>query len=178
VVFIEENGDKDEHPKPDPGTTGAAASVQHGAQLLSRIIGGLMESPSWSSSVFILTWDEGGGIHDHVVPPSLPEPDGYTPGTKPGDEPGLFNQAGFRVPLIVISPWTGPHQVSHTVRDHTSILKLIETRFGLPPLTARDADADDMREFFNFSTPPWLTPPPLPAQPTNGPCNLNSETAP
>ncbi len=179
VVFIEENGDKDEHPKPDPGATGGTESIQEGPQLVSKAVNALLESPSWSSSVFLLTWDESGGTHDHVVPPSMPQPDGYGPRTNPAvDQPGVFNQAGFRVPLIVVSPWTGPHFVSHTVRDHTAILKLIETRFGLPPLTARDAAADDMAEFFNFSDPPWTKPPALPAQPTNGKCDLNAERAP
>jgi phospholipase C len=179
VVFIEEHGDKDEHPKPDPGVTGGTENIQNGPQSVSTIVSALMESPSWRSSVFILTWDESGGTHDHVVPPAVPPPDGYGPRINPGfDQPGMFNQTGFRVPVIVISPWTGPHQVSHIVRDHTSILKLIETRFSLPPLTARDAAADDMAEFFNFSSPPWLTPPSLPVQPTNGTCDLNLETAP
>jgi phospholipase C len=69
----------------------------------------------------------------------------------------------------VVSPWVKPHFVSHTNRELTSILKLIETRFGLQPLTARDAAADDMTEFFDFvNGPAFLTPPPLPAQPTNG----------
>ena len=108
---------------------------------------------------------------------------------KPGtDQPGLFNQFGMRVPVMVVSPWTRAHFVSHTVRDHTSILKFIETRFSLPPLTARDAAADNMSEFFNFPTPPWLTPPPvcsggnttscIAVQPTNGTCDLNIEKAP
>src|SRR5208282_4007130 len=179
VVFIEEHGDKDEHPKPDPGENGGTENIQQGPQSVSTIVGALMESPSWPSSVFILTWDESGGTHDHVVPPSLPAPDGYGPRiNREYDEPGSFNQPGFRVPVIVVSPWTGPHQVSHTIRDHTSILKLIETRFSLPPLTARDAAADDMAEFFNFSTPARLTPPSLPVQPTNGTCDLNLEAAP
>jgi phospholipase C len=179
VVFIEENGNRDEHPKPDPGTSGSTDNIQNGAVLMSKIANALMASPSWKSSVFILTWDEGGGIHDHLVPPAMPKPDGYGPRKDLAiDQPGVFNQAGFRVPLIVVSPWTGPHMVSHTVRDHTSILKLIETRFKLPPLTARDAAADNMLEFFNFNTTPWLVPPSLPAQPINGTCNLNSETAP
>jgi phospholipase C len=190
VVFIEENGNLDEHPKPNPGTNGLGQNIQNGANLMSQIIGALMASPAWTSSVFILTWDEGGGIHDHVKPASMALPDGYPPQTIPGqDQPGIFNQAGLRVPLIVVSPWTGPHQVANKVpRDHTSILKLIETRFSLPPLTGRDAAADDMEEFFNFQSPPWLTPPPackngntnaciLP-QPTTGTCNLNLEKAP
>ena len=179
VVFIEEHGDKDEHPKPDPGVSGGTENIQHGPQSVSTIVDALMGSPSWPSSVYILTWDESGGTHDHVVPPPMPAPDGYAPHINPGyDQPGSFNQPGFRVPVIVVSPWTGPHQVSHIVRDHTSILKLIETRFSLPPLTARDAAADDMAEFFNFSSPPWLTPPSLPVQPVNGTCDLNLETAP
>lgn len=179
VVFIEEHGDKDEHPKPDPGQSGGTENIQHGPASVSTIVGALMESPAWSSSVYILTWDESGGTHDHVAPPAMPPPDGYAPRIDPAyDQAGSFAQPGFRVPVIVVSPWTGPHQVSHIVRDHTSILKLIETRFSLPPLTARDAAADDMAEFFNFSSPPWLTPPSLPVQPTNGTCDLNLETAP
>jgi phospholipase C len=178
VVFIEENGDLDEHPKPSPGTNDLPQNIQNGAKLMSNVIDSLMASPSWQSSVLVLAYDEGGGLHDHTVPPPMPIPDGYGPIKSSGDQPGIFNQSGFRVPLMVVSPWTGPHQVSHTIRDHTSILKLIEARFSLPPLTARDTAADNMLEFFNFSSPPWMTPPTLPVQPTNGTCDLNLETAP
>jgi phospholipase C len=180
VVFIEEGGNLDEHPKPNPGTNGFSQNIQLGANLMSGIIGTLMQSPSWTSSVFILSYDEAGGLHDHVPPPAnQPIPDGYRPFTNPGtDQPGIFNQFGMRVPLAVVSPWTGPHLVSHTIRDHTAILKLIETRFSLPPLTSRDAAADNMVEFFNFSSPPYMTPPTLASQPTNGVCNLNLGKAP
>jgi phospholipase C len=179
VVFIEENGDRDEHPKPDPGTTGGTENIQNGPSDVANIVDALLTSPSWASSAYILTWDEGGGLHDHVVPPSLPAPDGYPPAINPThDQAGSFTQAGFRVPLIVVSPWTAAHQVSHIVRDHTAILKFIETRFQLPPLTARDAAADNMAEFFDFSSPPRLTPPSLPSQPLNGKCDLNAEASP
>jgi phospholipase C len=178
VVFIEENGDLDEHPKPSPGVNGTGQNIQNGAKLMGNIIGSLMASPSWQSSVFVLAYDEGGGLRDHTPPPNMPLPDGYAPIKGPGDQPGLFNQGGLRVPIVVVSPWTGPQQVSHIVRDHTSILKLIEARFSLPPLTARDAAADNMAEFFNFSSPPWMTPPTLPAQPVTGTCDLNLEKAP
>jgi phospholipase C len=179
VVFIEENGNTDEHPKPNPGTNGTSESIQTGANLMSGIIGALMGSPTWTSSVFVLSYDEAGGLHDHVPPPAAAIPDGYRPLTRPGtDQPGIFNQFGMRVPLMVVSPWTGPNMVSHIVRDHTSILKLIETRFSLPPLTSRDAAADNMSEFFNFTSPPYMTPPTLATQPTNGVCNLNLEKAP
>ena len=63
-------------------------------------------------------------------------------------------------------------------RDYTAILKLIETRFNLPALTARDAAQDDMTEMFDFSTPQLLTPPKLPVQPTNGTCNAALEAGP
>jgi len=190
VVFIEESGSMDEHPKPNPGASGATGSIQNGANLTSGIINALLNSPSWTSSVLFLTYDEAGGLRDHVSPPANePVPDGYPPQTNPGsDQPGIFNQFGMRVPLMVVSPWTIPHFVSHTVRDETSILKFIETRFSLPPLTSRDAAADNMAEFFNFSSPSWMTPPPvcsggnttscLAVQPTNGVCNLNLEPAP
>jgi phospholipase C len=179
VVFIEENGNQDEHPRPQPGMTGAGENIQNGASLMSQIITALMKSPSWTSSVFVLSYDEGGGLHDHVVPVSLPVPDAYPPRLNLSiNQHGMFNQSGFRVPLVVISPWTTPHLVSHTPRDHTSILKLIEARFSLPPLTSRDDAADNMLEFFNFSSPPYLTPPALASQPTNGVCNLNSKKAP
>jgi phospholipase C len=194
VVFIEENGSMDEHPKPNPGASGATGSIQLGANLTSGIVDALLNSPTWASSVLILTYDEAGGTYDHVAPPTNQAiPDGYPPMTDPGtDQPGIFNQFGMRVPLMVVSPWTIPHFVSHINRDHTSILKFIETRFSLPPLTARDAAADNMIEFFepNFGSTPWLTPPTvssscnpgtgacLVTQPTNGVCNLNLETAP
>jgi len=71
-----------------------------------------------------------------------------------------------------------PHYVSHTWRDFTSILRLIEVRFNVPSLTARDASADNMMEFFDFSTPHLLKPPALPPQPTNGVCDPKKEKAP
>lgn len=171
VVFIERAGvtGLDEHP---------LNNVQEGAANTKKIIDALMNSPAWSSSAFILTYDEGGGLYDHVPPVVMPAPDSISPMLKSGDLPGNFTTSGFRVPLIVISPWSKPHFVSHVNRDHGSILKLIETRFGLPALTQRDAQADDMTEFFDFSSPHWLTPPALPAQPTTGTCNKNLEKAP
>jgi phospholipase C len=178
VVFIEENGNLDEHPKPNPGTNSSGQNIQNGAKNMSSIIGALMASPSWKSSVFILAYDEGGGMHDHVIPANMTQPDGYAPAIASTDQPGIFNQAGFRVPFVVVSPWTVPHLVSHLNRDHTSFLKLIETRFSLPPLTARDDAADNMTEFFNFQSPSWMTPPTLPVQPTNGVCDLTLEKAP
>jgi phospholipase C len=163
VVFIDSASGKsglDEHPD---------NNVQKGSAFIKTIIDALMASPAWHDSVFVLGFDEGGGLYDHVPPFTVVAPDATPPALQTGDLPGDFTLSGFRVPLIVISPWVKPHFVSHTNRELTSILKLIETRFGLAPLTARDAAADDMTEFFDFVDPPtFLTPPPLPAQPTTG----------
>ncbi|GAC1688355.1 MAG: hypothetical protein NVS9B5_27600 [Terriglobales bacterium] len=171
VIFIERAGPSglDEHP---------GNNIQLGAANTANLINTLIASPSWGSSVFILTFDEGGGLYDHVVPSTEILPDSIPPMLQPGDQPGDFGRSGFRIPLIVISPWVKPSYVSHTWRDYTSILRLIETRFNVPALTARDAAADDMMEFFNFSTPHWLMPPPLPAQFTSGACNPSLEKAP
>ena len=84
-----------------------------------------------------------------------------------------FDYTGYRVPLIVVSPFTKKNYVSHTVADTTAILKLIETRFGLAPLSGRDAAQIDMTEFFDFSNPSWMIPPVPPAQNTTGACYLN-----
>lgn len=163
VVFIESGSGGsglDEHPD---------NNIQRGAAYVKSIIDALMASSAWHDSVFVLAFDEGGGLYDHVPPFSVVAPDSTPPQLRPGDLPGDFTLSGFRVPLIVVSPWVKPHFVSHTNRELTSILKLIETRFGLQPLTARDAAADDMTEFFDFTGgPAFLTPPPMPAQPTNG----------
>jgi len=160
----------------DPGFGGTGldehpdSNVQLGAAYIKTLIDALMNSPAWHDSVFILSYDEGGGLYDHVPPFTVVPPDDIPPQLGPNDATGdNFTLSGFRMPIIVVSPFVKPHFVSHVNRETTSILKLIETRFGLQSLTARDAAADDMTEFFDFVNPPaFLTPPPLPAQPTNG----------
>jgi phospholipase C len=163
VVFIEHAAKLrlDEH---------TGNNIQLGVADAKQIINALLHSTAWPSSVFFLSHDEGGGMYDHVPPYPVSNPDDIAPLLKPSDI-GLwdnFTYSGYRVPLMVISPWVKPHFVSHKKREFTSFLKFIETRYSLAPLTKRDAEADDMLEFFDFSTPAWLTPPPLPDQPTNG----------
>lgn len=170
----------DEHPGGDDSMPGA--HIQYGAQFVSTLINRLMQSSSWKDSVFILTYDEGGGFYDHVQPQPTVSPDGIPPqDLQPGDicTQGTgptcdFVYTGYRVPLLVISPFTKKNYVSHTVADYTAWLKLVETRFSLPPLTRRDAAQMDMTEFFDFDTVPWATPPTPPTQPTSGPCYMNS----
>ena len=85
-----------------------------------------------------------------------------------------FNQLGFRLPFLAVSPFAKPHYVSHVVGSHTSFLALIEKRFSLPSLTARDAHASTLEDMFDFDTSPSLTSPvgtaPLPAQPGDPGC--------
>jgi phospholipase C len=180
VIFIERgsNSGLDEHP--DTGT-----NIQKGAAEVSSIINALLKSPAWATSAMIFTYDEGGGLYDHVPPFPEVEPDSVQPMLAQAQQSkkfkfacAAFNESGFRLPMAVISPWVRPNFVSHVNRDNTAILKFIETRFNLPSLTARDAAQDNMLEFFDFSSPHLLTPPPLPAQPTNGTANVSLETAP
>jgi phospholipase C len=160
----------DEHPE---------NNIQQGAAYVKTIIDALMNSPAWHDSIFILAYDEGGGLYDHVPPFTVVPPDATPPQLGPSDLPGDFTLSGFRVPIIVVSPFVKPHFVSHTNRELTSILKLVETRFNLAPLTARDAAADDMTEFFDFVNPPaFLTPPLLPAQPTAGLDDISKQAPP
>jgi phospholipase C len=154
-VFIERGESTDEHPD---------NNIQAGAAYVKSIIDALMASNAWQDSVFILTYDEGGGLYDHVPPFMETEPDDIAPNC-PTLTPANFNLSGFRLPVIVISPYAIPHYVSHTPMDTTSVLNFIEERFNLAPLTKRDAQAPKMDEFFDFSNPAWLTPPPLPDQP-------------
>ena len=134
VAFVEPTyiGDvateSDEHPP---------ANFQVGQQFAANVVHALMTSRDWSSSAFILTYDEHGGYYDHVAPPAAPVPDGVPPILGPADVPAAFDHYGVRVPFVVASPFSKQHFVSHRVSDHTSILALIERRFGLPPLTRR-----------------------------------------
>jgi phospholipase C len=178
VAMIEPASDVflDEHP-----TETSPVNIQAGAAYVASLINALMGSPSWKDSVLIFSHDEHGGLFDHVPPRAAVPPDAILPSDlQAGDfcttttGPTCdFSHTGYRVPLIVISPFTRKNFVSHTVADYTAILKLIETRFKLPSLTARDAAQMDMTEFFDFANPPWMTPPTPPAQNTAGPCYLD-----
>jgi phospholipase C len=168
----------DEHPS-DFDT--APSKIQLGANYVSSLINGLMTSTSWKDSAFVLTFDEFGGLYDHISPQLTVSPDGIKPGDLlPGDICTQisgplcdFIYTGYRVPLIVVSPYAKKNYVSHTVADLTAILKLIETRFNVPSLTQRDTAQIDMTEFFDFNNPVWMTPPNPPAQTITDPCYLN-----
>jgi phospholipase C len=157
----------DDHPHSD---------VRAGDAFLSQAFRAVAAGPDWSSTVFIVSYDEWGGFFDHVPPPRADAPNSVDP-----DVVGGKSRLGFRVPTIVASPWSRgwalSPRVHHGTFDHTSILKLIEWRWGLPPLTARDATMDVLNlasvlDFDNPRTPvPWL---PRPAAPAPGACAATS----
>ncbi|MEW6270701.1 MAG: alkaline phosphatase family protein [Thermodesulfobacteriota bacterium] len=140
----------DEHPP---------ANVQKGQQFVASVVGALTSSPQWTRSALFITYDEHGGYWDHVPPPPACPPDGIGP---IGGSPWAFDRYGFRVPFLVVSPYARRSYVSHTVTDQTSVLRFIQTRYDLPALTARDANADPLLEMFDFEKPPFMKPPRLP----------------
>jgi len=162
VIFIDSaSGDShlDEHPD---------NNIQTGAAYVQSIIAALMKSDAWKDSVFILTYDEGGGLYDHVPPITVPLPDQYGPGQCPdpnngsadycrvGSLGGTFNLTGFRVPMIVISPYAKAHAIVSQNSEHSSIIKFINKLFGLIPLDslpdekyARALGAQTLGQLFN-----------------------------
>jgi len=131
VCWVTPSAAESEHPPRD---------VQTGMWYVTDLINAIMESSYWKNCAIILMWDDYGGFYDHVPPPQV-------------DEFGF----GFRVPAIVISPWSKSGKVIHTQYDLTSPLKLVEAKFGLGSLTARDASANSMLDCFDFTQSPLPT---------------------
>jgi phospholipase C len=123
VSFIKPLGPDNEH----PGYTDLLRGERHVGDLVRAV----ENSPAWPGTVIVVTYDEHGGRWDHVAPPVV---DRWGPGS--------------RVPAVIISPLAKRHYVDHTRYDTTSILKLIETRWGLPPLGTRDAAANGLEGVF------------------------------
>ncbi len=139
---------------------GPSALPGIGGQLVEKVLRALFASPSWKDTAVFITYDENGGLADHVKPEPACAPDQYAPHDGQGNSlSGAFDTTGFRVPFIVVSPYARAHFASHTVYDHSSITRFIETRFGLPALTNRDANAAIPIEMFDFENPPYMTPP-------------------
>jgi phospholipase C len=143
---------------------GETQDVQAGEAFTASVVDAVLHSPSWPRTMLIVVYDEGGGYYDHVPPPSAVAPDDVPPATHvPPDQPGGYDQLGFRVPCIVVAPFAKAGHVSHVVYDHTSILKTIQHKWNLPPLTRRDAAAADLLDFLDLTgAPAFLQPPPLP----------------
>ena len=143
----------DEHPPAD---------VQLGQRFVSRVIDALMKSPAWPRSALFIMYDEPGGFYDHVPPPPACPPDDIEPMLEKRHVRARFDRLGMRTPFIVVSPFAKAHYVSHEVYSHSSVPRLVQARFGLPALSARDANASVPFDLFDFEHPPFLNPPSLP----------------
>lgn len=102
-------------------------------------------SAYWSNTAILITWDDWGGWYDHVPPPSI---------VNDGMGWGSGYVYGFRVPLIVVSPYAKAGYVSHVTHDFGSILKFIEQTFSLESLGYADSRADDLSDCFDFHQAP------------------------
>jgi phospholipase C len=134
VAFVKPHARDNAHP--DSSTVGA------GDRWVGDMVREIMASRYWPRVVVVITYDEGGGWFDHVRPPVV-------------DRFGL----GSRVPTLIVSPYAKRGAIAHGQYEHASILKLIEWRFGLDPLTERDRRAATFLEALDFSQPPR---PPIP----------------
>jgi phospholipase C len=125
VAFVKPLGEDNEHP--------GYASLAQGQQHVADLVAAIQASPAWKNTAIFITYDENGGRWDHAAPPVI---DRWGPGS--------------RVPTILITPFEKKGSVDHGTYDTTSILKLIETRWNLAPLTDREAKAGDLLAAFQF----------------------------
>jgi len=129
VSFVKATGAHDEHP--------ANSAPRWGEEWVASLLKAVGAGPLWAKSAVVVAYDEGGGFWDHVAPP---KPDAYGCGT--------------RVPALLVSPWARRGYIDRRTADTTSVLALIEARFGLQPLQQRDAKAYNLLDGFDFSQQP------------------------
>ena len=122
-----------------------AGANGEGPDWVANVVNAIGESQFWNSTAILIAWDDWGGWYDHVNPPQL-------------DAMGL----GFRVPLIVVSPWAKAGYISHTQHEFGSFLHFTEEVFALPSLGTRDAVSDDLSDCFDWTqTPQTYVPVPV-----------------
>jgi phospholipase C len=129
--FIDEGSgtSRDYHPHAD---------IRSGEAFMARIYRAVTTSPNWARTVLIFTFDEWGGFYDHVPPPTAPIP---TADAAAGNQDG---RRGFRVPCMMVSPFAARGHIATAVYDHTSILRMIESRWSLRSLSVRDRTANNL----------------------------------
>jgi phospholipase C len=132
VTWIIPDGRSSDHPIQTDGS---------GPSWVASIVNAIGNSPFWANTAIIITWDDWGGVYDHVAPKVVND----------GVSWGSGYVYGFRVPLIVVSPYAKAQYVSHATHDFGSILKFIETTFKLPSLNYADARADDLSDCFTMT---------------------------
>jgi phospholipase C len=142
--------------------------ISLGENFVSMVVNALLNSPAWHKTLLVWTYDEHGGYYDHVPPPPAIPPDDIAPVLTAANVPGKYDRYGFRVPTVVMSAYSKPHYVSHTVYDHTSVLKTIERKWNLPAMTYRDANANDLLDCLDLRHRAFADPPTLgaPGNPT------------
>jgi phospholipase C len=166
-TLLDDGTGTDDHPHAD---------IRKGDLFLHDMFTAIANGPAWSSTVVILNFDEGGGFFDHVAPPRVTA--GNSVDTDLVSGKALL---GFRLPVVIASPWTLGTSTSPRVNsllfDHTSVLKFIEWRWGLNTLSPRDAgtDINNLAYALDFTKPVTARPSlPTPAAPTVGaPCAAN-----
>jgi phospholipase C len=144
--------------EPSWGSTGNSQhpnyDVALGEVLIQQVYEALRGGPGWNQTLLLITYDEHGGLFDHVPPPSGAVP----PDNSPGEFGFDFTRFGARIPAVLVSPLIPAGTVYRVPVgtmpiDHTSVLKTIEVRWGLPALTARDAAAPDLGGVLTLATP-------------------------
>ena len=122
------------------------SGANRGPRWVTEVVNAIGSSRYWENTAIILVWDDWGGWYDNVPPPQI-----------------NYTSLGFRVPMIVISPWAKPHYISHAQYKFGSILKFVEQNFGLGSLGTSDATANSMADVFDFTQHPnRFEPAPLP----------------
>jgi phospholipase C len=164
--------------------------IRKGESFAAEVINRVMHGQGWPHTMLIWVYDEHGGYYDHVPPPAAVPPDDvegrsmltgrswlracllpffrdYVAKIEKLDAgPRRYDQYGFRVPAVIVSPYARPDYVCSQVLDHTSVLKLVEQKWNLPPLTARDAAAAAPLDALDLAGPPAFLKPPLLPQPS------------
>jgi phospholipase C len=166
LTILDDGLGNDDHPHAD---------LRKGEIFLGNVVNALASGPNWSNTVLVINRDEWGGFFDHVVPPRVIAPNNVDTDLVDGNA-----LLGCRVPTILVSPFTRGNPAKPTINsllyDHTSVLKMIEWRYGLAPLTARDASNDiaNLALALNFSAPdPSVPTLPVIAEPLPEPCILD-----
>jgi len=138
VTWVAPSIENSDHPFPGRTTaTDLRGRGDYGPEWVTTIVNEIGKSPLWESTAVFVVWDDWGGWYDHVAPPQL-------------DRMGL----GFRVPLIVISPYARRRYVSHVQHEFGSILKFAERSFSLPSLGTTDERSDGLADCFDFTQDP------------------------
>jgi phospholipase C len=135
VSWVIPDGAHSDHAETNDGT---------GPSWVGSIVDAIGNSPYWSNTAIIITWDDWGGWYDHVAPKVIND----------GVSWGSGYVYGFRVPLIVVSPYAKAKYISHNTHDFGSVLKYIEATFNLPSLGYADAPADDLSDCFDMTQTP------------------------